>query len=211
MRRPYAAAVSLSVFLLAGAVAIGVQQLPAASAPAVASEVDGAATVVASGQRSEQEEDLPNEADMIFATMMAPHHEQAIELARILAATPGVGLVSTGLAGSIERDQAAEIAQMRAWLDAWHQVGIMDHDHGHGATMSGMATPEQIAGLDALSGQAAERRFLELMIAHHTGALEMARTAIAEGTNSFIRTLAKHIAAEQQREIEAMTARIGVL
>ena len=208
MRRPFATAVSLAAFLVTGALAVGVQLLPAASAATPAAP-DGAGAVVTAAQQDEPVDDVPNEADMGFAAMMIPHHQQAIELSQVLAATPGIGDASTSLAAAIERDQTAEVTQMQAWIDAWHQVGILDHDHS--GTMSGMATPEQIAQLRTMSGAAAEKRFLELMIFHHEGALEMARTAMAAGHNSFIRALAKHVAAEQQREIEAMTARLGML
>ncbi|WP_019182007.1 DUF305 domain-containing protein [Microbacterium yannicii] len=209
MRRPFATAVSLAAFLVTGALAVGVQLSPSATATESPPAPDGAGAVFAAAQQEEPVDDVPNEADMGFAAMMIPHHQQAIELSQILAGTPGIGDASTSLAVAIERDQAAEVAQMQAWIDAWHQVGILDHDHS--GTMSGMATPEQIAELRDLSGPEAEKRFLELMIFHHEGALDMARTAMAAGHNSFIRALAKHVAAEQQREIEAMTARLGTL
>ncbi|MCR2784982.1 MULTISPECIES: DUF305 domain-containing protein [unclassified Microbacterium] len=213
MRRPLAAAVSLAVLLLGGAVAVGVPLVPPSAAQSAgASAAAGAAPAsgsVDAAPRDDSGDDLPNEADIAFAAMMIPHHQQAIDLSRILAATPGIDETSTALAAYIERDQAAEIAQMQSWSDAWHEIGIMDH--GHTGTMSGMATAEQIAAFDGQEGAPAEKAFLALMIAHHEGAIQMARRAIADGDNSFIRALSKHIAAEQQREIEAMTARLGLL
>ncbi|RXZ49161.1 DUF305 domain-containing protein [Agromyces fucosus] len=216
MRRPIATTVALVVILVAGASAVG-PWLAASDAARAAELVDAAPgrTVIAASQRDEAiaavpaeatvgVEDPPNDADMTFAMMMIPHHEQAIELSRILAATPGIDEFSRSLAAFIETDQTNEIAAMRAWTEAWHGVGVMNHS---GGIMSGMATPEQVAAFDALSGGQAEARFLDLMIAHHRGALTMADEAIAEGSNSYIRSLAKHIAAEQEREIEAMILR----
>lgn len=212
MRRPFAAAASAAISLVIAATIGGglawSAAANAASATAAPGE-DGATAVLAAAQRDDPADDVPVEADMVFATMMIPHHAQAVELARILAATPGIDETSTALAAFIDRDQSAEIVQMTAWLDAWHGVGIMDHSHS--GTMAGMATPEQIARLDALDGVAAERLFLELMVVHHEGALVMTRDVITGGRNSWIRALAKHVAAEQQREIEAMTARLAVL
>lgn len=226
MRRPIATTVALAVVLVGGAALIG-PRLAAADAAQATERIDGApgSTVMAASGRAEASEalvpsgaadgtaasvdDVPDDADMLFAMMMVPHHEQAVELSRMLAATPGIDGFSTSLAAFIEADQTKEIVAMNAWLDAWHGVGIMNHDSG--GAMAGMATPEQIAEFDALSGAAAEARFLELMIAHHRGALAMADDAIADGRNSYIRSLAKHIAAEQEREIAAMTLRLGEL
>lgn len=72
------------------------------------------------------------------------------------------------------------------------------------AAMRGMATDGQLDALRAGDGAAAERLFLDLMIAHHDGALEMARTAVLEGSNAFVRASAKHVLIEQDREIAAM-------
>lgn len=155
--------------------------------------------------------ETPNAADLEFTAMMVPHHRQAVELAAILAATPGVDDTSLALAAFIERDQTAEIDQMQDWLDAWSAAGTSHHGTAAMAGMAGMATPEQVAALDALEGVDAERRFLELMIAHHEGALEMTEPVLREGRNSFVRSVAKHVASEQQREIEAMTVRLGTL
>ncbi|MCT9819012.1 DUF305 domain-containing protein [Microbacterium sp. W1N] len=210
MRRPLAAAVSAAAVLVTGALlASALGWAAGASRPVAASSDGGAALVVTAAQRDAQVDDVPVEADMVFATMMIPHHAQAVELSRILAATPGIDDTSRALAAFIDRDQSAEIVQMTDWLGAWHQIGVMDHDHT--GSMAGMATPEQVAALDALEGVAAEKRFLELMIVHHDGALQMTREVIVAGNNSWIRALAKHVAAEQQREIEAMTARLAVL
>jgi uncharacterized protein (DUF305 family) len=68
-----------------------------------------------------------------------------------------------------------------------------------------MATPEQLAALDAAESLAAERLFLELMIVHHEGALDMATRAVTEASNAFVRTSGKHVLVEQAREIDAMT------
>ncbi|MET4156447.1 DUF305 domain-containing protein [Agromyces sp. PvR057] len=222
MRRPIATTIALAAVLVAGAAMIG-PRLAAADAAQASERIDGApgSTVMeASGRAAASEarapaeapdvsatavDELPNDADMMFAMMMIPHHEQAVELSQLLAATPGIDGFSSSLAAFIEADQTKEIVAMNAWLDAWHGVGVMNH--AGGGTMAGMATPEQIAEFDALSGAAAEARFLDLMIAHHRGALAMADDAIADGENSYIRTLAKHIAAEQQREIAAMVLR----
>ncbi|KRA25716.1 hypothetical protein ASD65_15755 [Microbacterium sp. Root61] len=206
MRRPVATASAVAVFLVCGALFLGIQLTPAAPAAATRPQSAPAeAPDPAAVSARDAVEDIPNDADMMFASMMIPHHQQAVELSRILAATDGIDDVSIALAAFIDRDQTREITDMQAWLDAWHRSGMMSHD-GNGF-MAGMATPEQIAALEAASDVVAEKLFLELMIAHHQGALLMTTEVLREGNNSYIRALAKHIAAEQEREIEAMTAR----
>ncbi|GAA5093802.1 hypothetical protein GCM10025760_24460 [Microbacterium yannicii] len=217
MRRPVAASVALALAIVTAALvgapvaiaATGAAEADAAAAVSADTSSSRAAAVVAAAQQEDDPGNEPNEADMVFAAMMIPHHAQAVELSRILAATTGIDDTSVALAAFIERDQSLEIERMQAWLDAWHGAGVLDH--AHTGTMAGMATAEQIARLDALDGVAAERLFLELMIAHHEGALAMTRDVIDAGVNTWIRVLAKHVAAEQQREIEAMTARLGTL
>ena len=217
MRRPVATAVVVALTLALGGAGLGVHLASSLSdsAPDAAGDAVGQ-TVFDSAQQTnpvvasvDSGDDEPNEGDLMFADMMVPHHEQAIELARILAATPQIDEFSSTLAAFIERDQAREIEQMSSWSQAWRDAGVSGH--GQHGTMAGMATPEQIAQFDSLEGEAAETMFLELMIAHHEGALVMAQEVLSTGSNSFIRTLAKHIAAEQEREIEAMRLRLEAL
>ncbi len=217
MRRPIATAVVIALTLALGGALAGVYLAsslgglipgPEAAEAAVGQSVFDTAQQTNPVEASvDSVDDRPNEGDLMFADMMIPHHEQAIELARILASTPEIADFSSSLAAFIERDQAREIEQMAAWSQAWRDAGVSGSRGGHGA-MAGMATPEQISQLDSLEGEAAERLFLELMITHHEGALVMAQDVLTTGSNSFIRTLAKHIAAEQEREIEAMELRL---
>ncbi|SDZ55753.1 DUF305 domain-containing protein [Herbiconiux ginsengi] len=199
MRRPLAAASSFAVSILIAAVMVGVQLVPSTTLSPEAAHT-----------AQDDGDDRPNDADMMFATMMIPHHQQAVELSRILADTAGIDDISVALAAFIERDQGREITDMQAWLDAWRRTGIMRHHHSDGA-MAGMANADQVAELAAAEGVHAEQLFLDLMIVHHEGALVMTRQALAAGNNSYIRALAKHVAAEQEREIEAMQARRDTL
>lgn len=172
----------------------------------------------------------PIEADYCYVDAMIPHHEQALALSEIVLAASGVSERTRALADFIVADQTAEIAQMRAWSDAWARAlpdaaGGASGRGGHGAhavtepgviaqgcrhdghaAMKGMATDAQLAAFRSLTGAAAERTFLELMIVHHEGALEMAETAVREGANAFVRSSAKHVLVEQEREVGAMTA-----
>ena len=77
--------------------------------------------------------------------------------------------------------------------------------HGMGALMPGMATPEQVAALEAASGVEAERLFLRLMIAHHRGALEMSQAVLERSDHPVVVAFARAVLASQQSEIDLMT------
>ena len=169
----------------------------------------------------------PTVADHCYIEGMIPHHEQALELSSLVLGATGVRERTRALAEFIVADQAAEIETMRAWQNAWRGAipagGSSGGHEGHGGAqpagavptgcgdhphtqMKGMASAEQLAALDTAEGDAADRMFLDLMIAHHEGALAMAESAVREGSNAYVRSSGKHVLVEQQREIAAMTA-----
>lgn len=166
----------------------------------------------------------PTLEDHCYIEGMIPHHEQALELSRLVLDAPGVRDRTRALAEFIVVDQQTEIGTMRQWQDAWRlaipEASAAAGHGGHAAStgdiptgcgghahseMKGMATPEQLAALDAAEGAAADRLFLELMIVHHEGALEMATLAVTEGSNAYVRASGKHVLVEQEKEIAAMT------
>lgn len=153
-----------------------------------------------------------NDADVAFAQSMIPHHEQAIEMAELAADRAGSDEVRQ-LAQDIEAAQGPEIAQMKAWLDQWGQEatppGGMDHgDMGHGDT-GGMMTEDDMNMLEATNGADFDRMFLEMMIEHHEGAIDMARTELANGENPDAVALAEQIETDQEAEIAKMKGLLG--
>ncbi|WP_022890482.1 DUF305 domain-containing protein [Agromyces italicus] len=82
--------------------------------------------------------------------------------------------------------------------------GAEGTDHEPGAPMPGLATPEQVAELRTLSGVDAEVRFLELMIAHHQGAVDMAEAVLDRSSTGVVVALAQSIVDSQTSEIELM-------
>ncbi|GIH79246.1 DUF305 domain-containing protein [Planobispora longispora] len=143
-----------------------------------------------------------NDADVAFAQMMIPHHEQAVEMAE-LAGTRAADPEVKGLAAKIEAAQAPEIATMTGWLTAWGEATAPGGGHG-GHGMPGMMTEEDMAKLQRAEGATFDRLFAELMIAHHKGAIEMAETEQTQGANPEAVQLAKNIEAAQQAEVEQM-------
>jgi len=148
----------------------------------------------------------PSTADLEFARMMVVHHEQAVRMSRGLVAKPGVPERVRLIADFIAHDQQREIDETNAWLDAWG-AGASPHAHGGADDSHGMLTEDQLRRLEAATGAAASRLFLELMIEHHTGAITMARSLLdGAGRNVYTHGLAKHVINEQSAENDAMRA-----
>jgi uncharacterized protein (DUF305 family) len=154
-----------------------------------------------------------NQADVDFATGMIPHHGQAIQMADMVLAQTRSPEVE-GLARRIKAAQAPEIAMMAGWLRGW-QVAVPD-PFATGA-MSGMhgghlMSAEDMAGMGAATGSAADRMFLVMMPVHHEGAIAMARDELTDGANPAAKALAQKIIEDQTAEIaemKAMLARLG--
>ncbi len=152
-----------------------------------------------------------NDADVMFAQGMIPHHEQAIEMADIaLDPTLGAGPEVIDLATRIKAGQDPEIQQMTGWLESWGQPMQMDMDDGHDmAGMDGMMSVEEMDELGTMTGADFDRMWMEMMIRHHEGAIEMADTVKFDGSNADVRTLADAIIGAQQGEIAEMQALLG--
>lgn len=143
-----------------------------------------------------------DDADVTFAQQMIPHHQQAVFMAA-LAPTAGAGPEVTGLAERISAAQDPEIATMRGLLKGWG-LNEMSGDMNGMDSGDGMASDDDLDTLAQLRGPAFDQKFLTLMIAHHTGAIAMAETELADGQDSDARRLAQQIIDAQQREITTM-------
>ncbi|MGP4968926.1 MULTISPECIES: DUF305 domain-containing protein [Micrococcaceae] len=141
-----------------------------------------------------------NSADAMFAQMMIPHHAQAVQMSDIMLTKNGIDPQVTALAQEIKAAQDPEIAKMTTWLDGWGEPTTMSGDH----SMNGMMTTADLEKLTAAQGAEASKLFLTQMIAHHEGAVEMAKTEIADGKNADAIALAKSIVASQENEIKTM-------
>jgi len=144
-------------------------------------------------------QDSNNMADIAFAQMMIPHHEQAVVMSQY-ALTNTENAQVLALAQEILDEQGPEIEQMNAIL-ARFDAGMGGHG-GH--TMAGMLTEDELTSLQAARGAAFDELFLTGMIAHHVGAIEMADDVLAAGADPEVRALAETIVAGQQAEIEVM-------
>ena len=141
-----------------------------------------------------------NDADVDFATMMYPHHAQAVEMAKLVdgkGARPEV----VELAAEIQGAQQPEMDAFTRLLAQWGKPApsaTMEH------AMDGMMTPAQMEKLRTLRGPDFDREWLTMMIAHHKGAITMADTELAKGVNPENRKIAEQIKSGQQAEITRM-------
>ncbi|WP_111719358.1 DUF305 domain-containing protein [Homoserinimonas sp. OAct 916] len=143
-----------------------------------------------------------NTADVMFTTMMIPHHEQAVEMADMVLAKNGIDSQVTALAEQIKAAQGPEIETMRGWLEAWgvdSNSGMGGMNHG-----DGMMTGTDMDALDRASGDEASRLFLEQMIQHHEGAIQMAESEVDTGQNPDVVALAQRMDDAQTAEITTM-------
>lgn len=146
-------------------------------------------------------------ADISFAQLMIPHHQQAVEMADMAleqASTPEV----RELAVQIKAAQDPEIQMMSDWLESWGAPMKMDGDHDShdmgGMTMSGMMTDEEMQALAAASGADFDQMWLQMMIAHHEGAVSMADEVLVASDNPAVIALADDVIAGQAAEIDTM-------
>ena len=148
-----------------------------------------------------------NNADVTFVQGMIPHHRGALTMAQMAdgrAEAPRV----VDLANRIEAAQEPEIETMTGWLEEWGEplpeedMGGMDHGSG-GMDMEGMSE-EDMTALDSSSGAEFDRMFLDMMIPHHQGAVEMAETEIADGSDQDAVEMAREIVESQTAEIQEM-------
>ena len=153
-----------------------------------------------------------NDADVTFAQQMIPHHEQAVEMAQMAQERASSGEVLE-LAENIEAAQGPEIDTLQRWLDAWGEelpsgdMGGMDHgDMGDdsGSAISGMMDEDEMNDLMAAPGANWDRMFLEMMIEHHEGAVEMAQVEVDAGENPDAVAMAKKIISDQQAKVTQM-------
>ncbi|PVG84590.1 DUF305 domain-containing protein [Nocardioides gansuensis] len=167
-----------------------------------------------------------NDADVAFATDMVPHHAQALSMVDLTVGrdlSPDVAAV----AEQVRAAQAPEIEQLVDLLEAWEQpIPETSRDHvnaGHGdhgkhadagplpehEEMRGMASADELAALESARGKDFEQMWLELMAAHHDGAVEMAQEELDSGEDPAALALAESIIEAQEAELEQIEAMLG--
>ncbi|GAA4285622.1 DUF305 domain-containing protein [Brevibacterium daeguense] len=204
---------------LAGTLALtgctGGQETTDGQDPAPASS-DAPASPEATDTGTTGEEISPehNDADVMFAQMMIPHHQQAVEMSETLLAKDDIPQDVADFAQGVIDAQQPEIDRMNSMLEAWGQDPVsaterpgrnqgQGQGQGHGG-MSGMMSEDDIQRLNEATGTDAARLYLEQMIRHHEGAVEMAEQQVSDGQNPQAIELAEQIIQDQEAEIRDM-------
>jgi uncharacterized protein (DUF305 family) len=150
--------------------------------------------------------------DAGFARDMSTHHDQAITMAGYTRDNTDNPVVKA-VAYDVESSQSVQLGEMVGWLQQWNvsrntdapMAWMVGHDHLESdGLMPGMATPAQMTKLQTLHGSALNIFFLQLMIHHHQGGIEMAQYAAQHASLSYVRNLASKIYQNQSTEIVQM-------
>jgi uncharacterized protein (DUF305 family) len=153
-----------------------------------------------------------NDQDMAFVQAMIPHHQQAVEMAT-MAEKQATHQKVKDLAARIKGAQDPEIQKMtdmyEQWGESMEDMPDMDHGSGHGsghggASGPGMMSAKEMTQLEKASGAAFDRMWVQLMIKHHQGAVDMAQDELDKGGNADAKALAQQILDTQQAEIKEM-------
>jgi uncharacterized protein (DUF305 family) len=164
-----------------------------------------------SGSSAPAPQGAHNQSDVTFAQQMIPHHQQAVAMAMVVRSHTGNQQVLT-LADQIQRAQDPEIQTMTAWLQTWGAPapsstgGMPGMDHG---SMPGSMPADDLTKLNAVKDAEFDRLWLQLMVSHHQGAIEMANTELRQGSSGDAKQLAQRVIDGQQAEITTMNGLLG--
>ena len=145
----------------------------------------------------------PAAYDRTFLHHMTNHHDVGMYMARLVSDRGENPDVRT-LGRLMVYEQFRQNVLMRRWWRAWFDSELPSMPPGEWSTMPGMPTPAELNELEGLSGTALDRRFLELMIPHHDGGVQMARRAQLEASDPRIWILAATIRHPQRTQIARM-------
>ncbi len=176
------------------------------------------------GSAAEAAAPTTDSAEAGFARDMQLHHAQAVEMAMIVYPKTTDPEVRT-LAYDIVTVQSEQRGEMYSWLVDWglRQAGgpvmaWMDDVDGHGGhgtpgeplsneealLAMGMATDAQLAELAAAEGATADCLFLDLMVTHHLGALDMIDAVLDRGSEQRVLDVAQRMKDGQRFELDSM-------
>lgn len=140
-----------------------------------------------------------NHADMVnsevdFVALMIPHHQEAVDSTiNLLNITQNPILQYLG--SNIVTSQQEEIQMMQAWLSGMFA----------GRTYTGVPYMPMMREIRTISStQTAEKMWLEDMVAHHQGAVDMAKKVLTLSPRQEIKTFAENIIKVQSDEIKLM-------
>lgn len=146
------------------------------------------------------------DTDGAFVVEMVPHHESAIEMAK-LAEAQGEHPQIKELAMNIIDSQGREIQQLSSAYQRLFDESVGEAGDSHGD----LGIDEHMSGMDMDPGmldgaEPFDREFIDMMIPHHQGAIRMARVELDRGEDEELMSVAESIIQAQTLEIQQMNA-----
>jgi uncharacterized protein (DUF305 family) len=145
----------------------------------------------------------PNDADVAFTQNMIPHHQQAIDMAKLVDARTERPELRQ-LANSIVTSQGQEITQLQGWLNSWGKPATPEGMGHGGMEMPGTMSEADMNRLMDLQDTEFDLAFAEMMAAHHQGAIDMAKTELADGSLPEVKQFAQKVIDAQQKEVDQL-------
>ena len=142
------------------------------------------------------------DVERLFVAEMIPHHHLGMEM--IDQATRRVNDTRVRrLVFEMSTYHQSELDQLHDWAEDWNVVSAEE--------FPGRITPDRLAELGTLSGTDYDRRWLEVMIEHHEGAIDIAQRQMDAGSDDAVIEMAESVREMQTKDIEAMSSLLGVL
>lgn len=174
------------------------------------SATDGMGGMDGSGSNAPSDSSTGAAADVAFAQLMIPHHQQAVEMAD-LALKYAQSRQVKELATQIKSAQDPEIDTMTQWLEDWGAPMTMPSSDGEmgdmdmgGMGTAGMMSEAEMQALSEARGTEFDQMWLQMMIAHHEGAIAMAEQVLETTNDPEVTALAQDVVQAQQTEIDSM-------
>ncbi|MFF6829841.1 DUF305 domain-containing protein [Streptomyces longwoodensis] len=161
----------------------------------------GSSTAAADADKTAPASDF-NDTDVKFAQMMIPHHEQALEMAKLADGRASDSEIK-GIAAKIEKAQDPEITTMKGWLQSWGKPEAMGDMPGMDMG-DGMMSDKDMKELKAMKGTEFDKMFAQMMIEHHNGAITMAKDEQKNGKKADAVKMAQDIVRGQSAEVKQL-------
>jgi uncharacterized protein (DUF305 family) len=214
--------------LLGGAIVVGMQACsqPATETSATASDHDGhdhssmetnhdshpsdgtpSSRLHEIMMRPMENMNMTGDVDTDFAAFMIPHHQGAIDMAKVQL-EHGKNEELKTMAQSILDSQTKEIEVLRKYAGEDHTGP--SHSAGNDSPSAKLHEIMMRPMGDMKTSGDVDKDFAALMIPHHQGAIDMAKIEIAEGKKAELKKMARAIADSQAKEIEVLKKHAGV-
>jgi len=167
------------------------------------------ATATEKSDRTVPVSEAHNDADTNFAQKMISYNKGAIEMAD-LASQQATTEEVRDLTDQVSAVQSSQIEKLTTWLFAWDEDFTLSDNEERGILIEGLNLQEAIDDLKPRSGVDFDKRFLELMTAHHEGVIQLAKDERVQGQNLDALNFAQQIIEDQEIEIERMAQLLNI-